>query len=198
MITQRQFASGQAGFTLIELMITITIVSILTLFAMPSYKTWIANSRVRTTTEAIQNGLMLAKAQALSRNAKVQFVLTNTSPVVSQVNNVPNTAPEGTVSGWMVRVYQATTYNPADFIQGRSVAEGGVNTTTTVSPWTSAFVFNGVGGVFTGSPLAIPANTEINVSGTGSDRPLRIKISKGGAIRMCDPNTAVATTSIGC
>ncbi len=189
MITRRQFVSDQTGFTLIELMITITIVSILTMLAMPSYKTWIANSRVRTTAESIQNGLMLAKAQALSRNAKVQMVLTSTSPVAANVNTVSaNTA--GT--GWMVRVYQTTTYTAADFIQGRSVAEGGAN--TTVAAGQSTFVFTGVGGL---SPIP-NADVAINVSGTGSDRPLRIKISKGGAIRMCDPNTAVTNTSIGC
>lgn len=189
MITKQHLAPDQTGFTLIELMITITIVSILTLLAMPSYKTWIANSRVRTTTEAIQNGLMLAKAQALAKNAKVQLVLTSSSPVVANVNSVTASTAG---SGWMVRVYQTTSFTSADFIQGRSVAEGGVN--TTVAADQATFVFTGVGGL---SPIPA-ADIAINVSGTGSDRPLRIEVSKGGAIRMCDPSAALTTSAMRC
>jgi type IV fimbrial biogenesis protein FimT len=189
LITGRHSAFDQSGFTLIELMITITIVSILTLFAMPSYKTWIANSRVRTTTEAIQNGLMLAKGQALAKNAKVQLVLTSSSPDVANVNTVTASTAG---SGWMVRVYQTTSFTSADFIQGRSVAEGGVN--TTVAAGQSTFVFTGVGGL---SPIPA-ADIAINVSGTGSDRPLRIEVSQGGAIRMCDPSASLTTSAMRC
>ena len=185
----RYFSSSQIGFTLVELMVTITMVGILTAFAMPSYRTWIANSRVRTTTEAIQNGLMLAKAQAISQNAKVQFDLTDTSPVVGNVGTVT-----ASVSGknWIVRTYQATAYTAADFIQGRSVSDGGAN--TTVAAGQSTFVFTGLGGL---SPVPA-ADVAINVTGTGSSRPLRITVSRGGAIRMCDPSASLTTSPMRC
>lgn len=189
MNTTQHIAPVQAGFTLVELMIAITVLSVLISLAIPNYKTWIANSRVRTTAEAMQNGLMLAKAQALSRNAKVQLVLTSTSPVIANVDSVTATTAG---SGWMARVYQATTYTAADFIQGRSVAEGGLN--TTVAAGQATFVFTGVGGL---SPVPV-ADIAINVSGAGSDRPLRIVVSKGGAIRMCDPSAALTTSPMRC
>jgi len=172
------------------MMVTIAIVGILLVLALPGYSQWIANTRVRTTTEAIQNGLMLAKAEAIRRNTKVQFALTANDPVAANVNSITSS-----VSGksWIARVYQSGgTYATADFIEGRSSAEGSLNTTVTADQPT--FVFTGIGGL---SP--IPAATlNINVTGTGASRPLRITISPGGGIRMCDPGLSIATTTMGC
>ena len=180
------------GFSLLELLAVVGILGIMMAVAAPNFTLWIANSRVRTTAESIQNGLMLAKAEAVRRNVKVQFVLTSTAPSAANVNTVV-AATGGT--GWMVRVYRSgasPTYTSADFIQGRSVAEGGAN--TTIAGGQSAFVFSGVARL---SP--IPAATvNINVTGTGADRPLRIAVTQGGAIRMCDPGLSIATSTMGC
>lgn len=178
------------GFTLIELMVTVTIFGILLALAMPSYSQWIANTRARTTTEAIQNGLMLAKAEAVQRNVKVQFVLTSGTPIAANASSITAST---TGTAWMARIYQSGgTYTSADFIQGRSSAEGSTN--TTVSAGQSTFVFTGVGGLF-----PIPSATvNINVTGTGVSRPLRITIAPGGAVRMCDPGLSIATTTMGC
>jgi type IV fimbrial biogenesis protein FimT len=188
--TCRHVPSGATGVTLIELMIGVAIITLLVLMAAPSYTQWIANTRVRATTEAIQNGLMLAKGEALKRNAKVQFVLTSDDPVVA---NVDSLTASTSGAAWMVRIFQAGgTYTDADFIQGRSAAEGGAN--TAVSAGQSTVVFTGMGGL---SPVPA-ANIAIDVSGTGSNRALRTTIEKGGAIRMCDPALSVATSSVGC
>jgi type IV fimbrial biogenesis protein FimT len=190
--------SPSAGVTLVELVVTLAIVVILMALAIPSYTQWIANTKVRTTAEAIQNGLMLAKAEALRRNTRVQFVLTNTSPVVANVNSV-TASTSGT--SWMVRVYEAGgTYASADFVQGRSAAEGGTN--TAVSAGASSLIFNGSGGVWTlvGGALTIPGSTgiSISVSGTASNRQLNVTISQAGAIRMCDPAISLSTSTMGC
>ena len=180
-----------AGFTLIELLVTIAILSILLALAAPSYSQWIANTRVRTTAEAIQNGLMLAKAEAVRRNTKVQLALTAGEPIAANVASI-TASTAGTA--WMARVFQPSgTYTSADFIQGRNSTEGS-GSTTMVSASQSTFVFTGVGRL---SP--IPASTvNINVAGTGASRPLRITISSGGAIRMCDPGLSITTTTMGC
>lgn len=174
------------------MMMTIAIFGILLAFAMPSYSQWIANTRVRTTTEAIQNGLMLAKAEAIRRNTKAQFILVTGDPTAANVDTItPSISTAG--KAWMVRVNQASgTYTSADFIQGRSSAEGSTN--TTVAAAQSTFVFTGVGRL---SPIPAAA-VNINVSGTGASRPLRITISPGGGIRMCDPGLSIATTTMGC
>lgn len=178
------------GFSLIELLVTISIIGLLMAAAMPTFSAWIANSRVRTTAESIQNGLMLAKAEAVRRNARVQFALTNTIPIAANVATVVATTA-GT--GWMVRQFRADgSYASADFVQGRGVAEGGAN--TAVAAGQSSFVFAGTARL---SPLPA-ATVAIDITGTGATRPLRITVAPGSAIRMCDPALSIATTTMGC
>jgi type IV fimbrial biogenesis protein FimT len=181
---------ARRGYTMIELMVTMAILGIVMAAARPSFVQWIANSRVRATAESIQNGLMLAKAEAVRRNTKVQFVVTSTAPIAANVNSITAST---TGTGWLVRRYlSAGTYVADDFIQGRSVAEGGTNTTVTADQ--STFVFTGMARL---SP--IPASTmNINVTGAGANRPLRISVTQGAAIRMCDPGLSIATSTMGC
>lgn len=178
------------GYSLVELMVTLAIVAVLMATATPSFSAWLANSRVRTTAESIQNGLMLAKAEAVRRNAKVQFVVTSSAPTAANINSI-TAATGGT--GWMVRMYRsAGVYTASDFIQGRSSAEGGKN--VTVAAGQSTFVFSGTARL---SPIPA-ANVSINVTGTNADRPLRITVTQGSAIRMCDPALSIATSTMGC
>ncbi|MEJ7807580.1 MAG: GspH/FimT family pseudopilin [Telluria sp.] len=178
------------GFSLIELLVAMAILGLLMAAAGPGFSEWIANSRVRTTAESIQNGLMLAKAEAVRRNAKVQFVMTDSAPTVANIDAITAST---TGSGWLVRKYRATgTYVSADFIQGRSIAEGGTNTTVTAGQ--SSFVFSGIARL---SPIP-GATVNVNVSGSGATRPLRITVTQGSAIRMCDPALSIATSTMGC
>lgn len=189
------------GFTLIELMVTVAILGVLLSMGVSGYQTWIANSRARTTAESIQNGLSLARSEAIRRNAKVQFVMTTADPVSSNMTAVQSgLSSSGT--NWMVRIYQSGgSYTAADFIQGRSAAEGGANTSinedAAVAGCTrqSNVIFTGMGNQ--NSPAT--ANTVcFDVSATGGDRPLRISVTPGGAIRMCDPGLSITTSTMGC
>ena len=178
------------GFTLIEVLLAMSIFGLVMAAALPNFSKWIANSRVRTTAESIQNGLMLAKAEAVRRNAKVQLVLTSTTPTVANVGTVTAST---TGTGWLIRQYHASgTYTSADFVQGRSIAEGGSNTAVTAGQ--SAFIFTGTARL---SPLPASA-VSIDISATGSTRALRITVEPGSAIRMCDPALSIATTTMGC
>ena len=61
-----------------ELLIGIAIIGILLALAAPNFAVWIQNSKIRTAAESIQNGLQLARAEAVRRNAQVRFQLTTT------------------------------------------------------------------------------------------------------------------------
>ena len=65
-----------AGFTLIELLIGIAITVILLLLGVPSFKSLIQNAQIHTATDALQNGIELARAEAVRRNTLVRFQLT--------------------------------------------------------------------------------------------------------------------------
>lgn len=191
---------AQVGLTLIELMVTLTIFSALLLLALPSFSAWLQNSRIRVTAEAVLTGLQFAKAEAVARNARVRFQLTDTldnscSPSTAGLNWVVNLDPgvdEAAVSNLCASA-PSETVAPL-IIQTRPAGDGSGN--TTVAADTASVVFNGLG-----RPVrdAVPANapaTVINISNPGAGdcatagglmTCLRIVISPAGQVRMCNP-----------
>lgn len=167
--------SSPRGFSLTELMIGIVIMSILLAVALPSFTAWIQNSKIRTAAESLQNGLQLARAEAVRRNQSVLFSLV------------------GTDSSWTILD------NAGMQIQGRSSAEGGSSSITlkpiSTSPPTPAtsVTFNGLGRIIANVDGSLSL-TEIDVAVPPSVlpasqmRPLQINISTGGQIRSCDPH----------
>jgi type IV fimbrial biogenesis protein FimT len=65
--------------TLIEVMVGVTLAAILIAMGIPSFQTGMRNRQIRGTADAIQNGLLLARTEALRRNRLVKFTL-GTSP----------------------------------------------------------------------------------------------------------------------
>jgi type IV fimbrial biogenesis protein FimT len=202
------------GMTLVELLIGVTIMGIILIMGIPSFKSWVQNAHIRTATEAIQNGLELARAEAVRRNTLVRFQLTST---------VDNTcALTKTGKNWVVSLDDPTGLcanatlneafpisdagnNPAPrIIQVRSGSEGSVNAVVTSQEVTAAaaaiyngsITFNGTGRVSTTSvnpgnnvqiDITNPAIGGACISAGGPMRCLRVVISSGGLIRSCNP-----------
>lgn len=68
-------AANARGFTLIELMIAIAILGIALGIALPSYRDFVAASRVRTATFDLMAMLTLARSEAIKRNGNVALEL---------------------------------------------------------------------------------------------------------------------------
>lgn len=182
-----------SGVTLIELLIGISLVALLLSLALPGYQQWIQNLQIRTAAEAIQNGLQLARTEAVRRNAAVSLTLTNATRI----------------SDWTVGCVAATADCPAS-IQSRSGVEGsanarvGTNTTgttfatTLVSVTAPAITFNSLGRV--SSPALGGNNFRIDVTNAvlASARRLSIVVSPGGQIRLCDPALSLTSNPQGC
>lgn len=172
------------GVTLIEMMIAITVVALLLGFGLPSYGTWIQNSQIRTGAEAIQNGLQLARNEAVRRNTTVRLALAG--------------------SGWSVDVVDAVGAVVINGnVQSRSAVDGSSNTAITTyagaPPAANAtairVTFNGLGRVVAngdGSPTATRIDVDSTVLATGDSRDLRIVVDTGGNVKMCDPDTNIA------
>ena len=182
--------NAHRGFSLIELIVGIVILGVLMAMAAPRFSDWLRNARIRTSAEAIQNVLQLARAEAVRRNATVRFQLVST---IDDTCALATTGPHWVVSMDNPAGQCATA--PSDtaaprIIQVRNRAEGSEQ--TQVAAGQSAFVFNGLGRL-----TPVPgANVAIDVSSTtggtcvasgGSVRCLRLVVSVGGQIRMCDP-----------
>lgn len=182
----------QFGFGLIELSIGIAIVALLLAVAAPSMSDWIQNTQIRTSAEATQNGLQLARAAAVQRNANVRFQLTDSLTASCAVS--------ASGGSWVVSLDDpagACSTTPSDtvaprIIQKRDSSEGSRN--AVVAAGQAAITFNGLGRV-----TPVPAgDISIDVShssGTcaasgGTRRCLRVVVSTAGQIRMCDPARA--------
>lgn len=59
--------SPSAGFTLVELMITVLILAILASLAVPSMRTFIANQRIKTASFDLYSSLAFARTEAIKR-----------------------------------------------------------------------------------------------------------------------------------
>lgn len=184
------------GFTLVELMIAIALLAVLMALAAPSFGAWIRNAQVRTTSETLANGMRMAQSEAVRRNRQVVFFLTNAQPGLAA------TAADDGVN-WVIRWIPlpgdtVTAAAPANepFVQGGALGDVATGVAIT-GP--AAVCFNGqgrrvaataantgvVGAVCTldaGVPLAA-----YNLTRTGASRALRVTVSLGGQVRMCDP-----------
>lgn len=166
------------GFTLIEMLIVIAIIAIATTLGLPSYRTWVHNTQIRTAAESIQGGLQKARAEAVKRNANIELVL-------------------GVDPPWLIRVAGGAEIE-------RSTTEGAKNVAKTVTPTGKTIItFNSFGTI--GVPPNQPKNTDgsdpftqveftSSVLDAADARNLRVTIGNAGNIRMCDPSPSLAAT----
>jgi len=177
----RWVSAHRFGFSLIELMVAVSVIAVLTVFALPSYTIWIENTRIRNAADSINTGLQKARVEALKRNADVKFEL-------------------GVGSEWKVGCVTVTTDCPG-LIEARRIKEGSsASVTVTTTPvGVSVLVFTSLGRVRSlaeGAPETPFTQIQVdNASMSGSDsRDLRVLIDAGGAGKLCDPYTGLSDT----
>ena len=160
-----------SGFSLIELLMGVVVMSILVSIGMPSFQQWLRNAQVRNAAESIANGMQRARAEAVAHNANIQFAITGGS-------------------SWRVELPGTDPADPA--IDAYDSREGASEVTVTalaadLATAATTVVFNNLGQ----PDSAAGSLRRVDLSATGASVPLRVTIGVGGNAKMCDPSLAV-------
>ena len=155
------------GFSLIELMVAITILALVVMLGVPMYTQFIGNTQVRNAAESMLSGLRLAQTEAVKRNEPVQFVLDS-------------------VTGWQVRDIADNTT-----IQSYSFAEGAPKAKIVIAPGkTTGVTYSGLGRVVPNPDGSVSiAQIDVTTAMTAEPRDLRLLVGLSD-VRMCDPKFA--------
>jgi type IV fimbrial biogenesis protein FimT len=166
-----------SGFTLIELMIALSIFAILVFLALPMYAQFMGNSQIRNAAENSLTGVRLAQATAIKGNSLARFMID--------------------ANGWAVYAWNDEI---ADFavvpVQSYQFAEGASQTTHTLTPAAATKVtFDGLGRVVPDASSL--TQIEVTNPSVTNPRKLRVMISGIGGntgIKLCDPDPGVDTS----
>jgi type IV fimbrial biogenesis protein FimT len=177
----------QRGFSLLEMMIGLVIFAILVASGAPSFSAWLSNTQIRTGADAIQNGLQLARAEAVRRNTQVFFSLTDS------LSN--SCALSTTVSNWVVSLTDPTGHcsdtpltGAVQIVQIRSASE---TSKIVLTANQSQVSFNGLGRPNTAANICVGIAADSGAcTGVEPEHRLMITVSAGGQIRTCNPTLA--------
>lgn len=179
-------ARPERGLTLIELVVAMGLFVALFFIAAPDFRIWVENTRMRTVSEALQNGLRQAQAEAVRLNRTVVFFLTNEEPALG-ANPIANGA------NWGLRTLPLFPGDDAQYIRGGAFSD--------VAPGVAiagpaSLCFNAAGQQVTvAAEGCVAGAATYDVTRVGADRRLRVVASLGGRVRMCDPDKALSAAN---
>lgn len=193
-----------AGYSMVEVIVVLLIMSVIYVMAMPTYTRMITNNAVRSATDSVAEGLRAARSEAIKNNTRVQFAL------VSDMTATCTVPTSGVWPlNWIVslddpttacNVAPSTTVAPR-IIKFRVVSGRENQVTLTNASSVSCVLFNGLGqSLDCTSNAQLSFDYDFGASDTGTCeavggpvRCLRIQVARGGRIRTCDP--ALASTN---
>lgn len=198
-----------AGFSLIELMVGITILAVLTLLAAPAFSDWIRNTRLRSAAESLRSDLQMARAEAIRRNTgtRLQFVTSldadctlSTSAAIWVTNASLSQTPAGACGN-------APSATSTPYLIGKSPAEASKSSDLVLTASRSTVGFDALGrqSATTNPTTSVAALTVQLTSASytcvasgGSVRCLNVIVSPGGDARICDPSRSGSADPMTC
>jgi type IV fimbrial biogenesis protein FimT len=184
-------SSGEQGFTLIELMVTLALVAILMMVAVPSFTTFQRNAELTSFSNSFLSGLSAARGEAMKRGRNAMVV-----PADGLNWN----------SGWTVfvdvdrdGVYNATT--DITVLRREAAPAYLTVTNTAVTPAASLYIMYDAsgysrlaGGAFGAWTVQVARNDVTGATLLSQTR--RIKIASTGRARVCTPAIASDTNCL--
>lgn len=189
------------GFTLIEIVVVMTVLALMLMAAAPGMGAWLDNTQIRNAAESVQNGLQIARNEALRRNESISFYLVALSNPAVLGNDC---TLSGSSASWVVSVSSPAGYCASEpstsvapmLVTGQPV--GNANRVTVGAlqgdgaTMATTVTFSGLGRISNAADAARQIDVTGPVAG-GHYRRLRIAISPAGNVRMCDPDIGATT-----
>jgi len=196
------------GFTLIELMITVALLTVLLAIAMPEMRTYMLNSSIRRTAESFAADITVARAEAIRTNIPVTFTVTSERTVEVGAGKIKSMKIDGKGPNWVA--YAALPVETGGGVGVGStdlrlvLARSNVKTTDSSekpmvdmrhhikgkSDGKAQFVFNGMGAIDSGAWNVFRFTKDDynrNCTLDNSIRCLHVEISPTGSVRVCEP-----------
>ena len=148
-MTAKRFARAPAGFTLVELMVVVSVLALLASLAAPSMGRIIAAQRVKSSASNLHLALLKARSEAIKRNSAVTL-----EPVTGS----------NWASGWNIR--SGTTTIDVTQAQARVVVTPTPNPTPSLT-YRADGRLNGAAVMFVMSSEASPTSRCVSVDPTG-------------------------------
>lgn len=185
-----------AGVTLIELMVTVSLVVIVATFAGPSYRSFVVNQQLSTATADFLTALLQARSEAVRLGKQVMVV------PVQEVQG-PSASSYSWLDGWCIfvdadasGVYSSSTSTLINCTKKQGLS--GVVAVTTGSGKTSGpfaetkpfFAYSPAGfAVAPASRYSGAVNGKLWLTAAQTSRDRAVIVSKSGRARICDPKT---------
>lgn len=164
-----RLSSPIAGFTLIEMMVTVAVLAIILAIGVPSLQGFIASSRLRSVTQDLYGALQTARIEAIRRNSRVTVCKANTA-----LNNCSNSGSWS--NGWIVFIDRTPGTTPS--------VDSGDTLLQTQPPVNPAIAIVGNGG-------ANGPATYVSYTADGASKQLNGAF-QAGTIRICSTSAALS------
>jgi type IV fimbrial biogenesis protein FimT len=189
------------GFTIIELMVSLTIVGALLAVGIPSISGMIQNAKLGSATKSYLIGVQTARSEAIRRNLPFDFVLTDSSPAASVSGSADG-------KNWVVRGPDVAG-GPDQLVEGKLAKDGsgqanatsvrisGAVTAPSAGTFSGVLTFDGFGGVASKQTVELTIDNPTGgacASVGGPMRCQRIVVRPGGQISVCDTAAAAGDT----
>jgi type IV fimbrial biogenesis protein FimT len=200
----RRCANGSAGFTMIELIVSMSIFAVLVALTVPTMSQWIRNTRVRAAADSLQNGVRMAQTESLRRSRQVVFALTTNAPTTQS----PAFTASNNGTNWAIQTNPALTGSgeAAVFI-GSGVLTSADSAVTIQGP--AEICFNSVGRLVINTSTSVPGgicqpgnasakNTGANMytyTVTLNQYQMAVEVAVGGQVRICDPTQTLSNSN---
>ena len=180
-----QLMDDSSAFTIIELLITLVVISVVLATGTPSAVRWVRAMEVRSSAESLRSALQRARAEAIARNTRIRISL-------SDSRGVP---------GWSVTCVYATAACPSPLLAhpleasslvrwGGAQLAGSSKTDTALRAGVALpgtldfFPLGDVPQVIRGTDIA---RVDVIHSAAADEIRLILKVDGAGTIRLCNP-----------